>query len=223
MPSAMNVGQEFLHILSDPNVAFLLFTIGFIGILAELYNPNFFSGIVGAIAIVLAFIGSNSLPLNVGGLILMAIGLGLFALELVVTSHGLLTVAGVIAFVLGAFALYTGVDGTDAIQIALNPLLIGFPIVIAVGIVALIARGVVDIRSRPSPTQPMLALVGADGTATTPIAPTGIALAQGESWSARSRGGVIPPGGALKVVAVDGLELIVEPANATPETPPAEE
>jgi membrane-bound serine protease (ClpP class) len=222
MPIGMNAGQQFLHVLSDPNVAFLLFNIGFIGILAELYNPNFFSGIVGAIAIVLAFIGSNSLPLNVGGLILMAIGLGLFALELVVASHGLLTVAGVIAFVLGAFALYTGVDGTDAIQIELNPLLIGLPIVLAVGIVALIARGFVDIRRRPSPTQPMLALVGATGTAATPIAPTGIASAQGESWTARSRRGTIAPGAALTVVGVEGLELIVEPA-AAPDRPPAEE
>jgi membrane-bound serine protease (ClpP class) len=223
MPIGMNVGQEFLHILSDPNIAFLLFNIGFIGILAELYHPNFLSGIVGGIAIVLAFIGSNSLPLNVGGLLLIAIGLGLIALELVVTSYGLLTVAGVISFILGAAALYTGVDGTDAIQIEINPLLIGLPIVIAVGIIALVARGLVDIRRRPSPAQPMLALVGAAGTATTPIAPTGIASAQGETWTARSRQGTIPPGAPLKVVGVDGLELIVEPATGPPDSPPAQE
>ena len=58
----MNLGQQFLHLLSDPNIAFLLFTIGFYGILAELFHPNFFSGILGAIAIVVAFIGSNSPP-----------------------------------------------------------------------------------------------------------------------------------------------------------------
>jgi membrane-bound ClpP family serine protease len=68
----------------------------------------------------------------------------------------------------------------------------------------------------------MLALVGADGTATTPIAPTGIASAQGETWTARSRQGAIPPGAALRVVGVEGLELIVEPA-AAPDRPPAEE
>ena len=56
----MNPGQEFLHLLSDPNIAFLLFTIGFYGILAELFHPNFLSGILGAIAIVLALIGSNA-------------------------------------------------------------------------------------------------------------------------------------------------------------------
>jgi len=214
LPISMNVGQELLHVLSDPNIAFLLFTIGFYGILAELYNPNFFSGIVGAIAIVLAFIGSNSLPLNLGGLLLVLIGIGLFALELVITSHGLLAVGGAIAFIFGAFALYTGVDGTDAIQIELNPIFIVFPLVLAIGLVILVARGAIEIRRRAAPTQPMLALVGVAGTAQTPIAPTGIASAAGETWTARSREGAIRPGEALRVVGVNGLELIVEPASA---------
>ncbi len=105
----MNPGQSFLHLLSDPNIAFLLFTIGFYGILAELFHPNFFSGILGAIAIVVALIGSNALPLNIGGLLLMLGGIGLLALETVVASYGLLTVGGIVAIVLGAFALWTGV------------------------------------------------------------------------------------------------------------------
>ncbi len=214
LPITMNVGQELLHVLSDPNIAFLLFTIGFYGIIAELFHPNFFSGIVGAIAIVLAFIGSNSLPLNLGGLLLVLIGLGLFALELVITSHGLLAVGGAIAFIFGAFALYTGVDGTDAIQIELNPIFIVLPLVVAVGFLILVTRGMVEIRRRPAPTQPMLALVGVAGTAQTPIAPIGIASAAGETWSARSREGPIRPGQALRVVGVNGLELIVEPADS---------
>ncbi|HEY7738404.1 MAG TPA: nodulation protein NfeD [Candidatus Limnocylindria bacterium] len=222
-PIGMNVGQQLLHILSDPNIAFLLFTIGFYGILAELFHPNFLSGIVGAIAIVLAFIGSNSLPLNLGGLLLIAIGVGLFALELFVTSYGLLTVAGIVSLLLGASALYTGVDGTNAIQIELNPLLIGLPIVLAVGVLVLVARGMVDIRRRAAPEQPMLALIGATGTASTPIAPTGIALARGETWTARVRDGAIRPGEALKVVEVDGLELIVEKAGIEGSRPVNEE
>ena len=62
----MNPGQSLLQLLSDPNLAFILFTIGFYGILAELFHPNYLSGTLGAIAIVLAFIGSGSLPLNLG-------------------------------------------------------------------------------------------------------------------------------------------------------------
>lgn len=223
LPITMNLGQELLHALSDPNIAFLLFTIGFYGILAELFHPNMFSGIVGAIAIVLAFIGSNSLPLNLGGLLLILIGLGLFALETVVASHGLLAVGGAVAFVFGALALYTGVDGTDAIQVELNPILIGLPLVLAAGFVALIARGVVDIRRHAVPSAPIIALIGKTGTAETPIAPTGIASAQGETWSARSRRGAIRPGEPLRIVAVEGLELIVEPAAGGRNRPAEEE
>jgi membrane-bound ClpP family serine protease len=69
----------------------------------------------------------------------------------------------------------------------------------------------------------MLALVGASGTAQTPIAPIGIASAAGETWSARSREGAIRPGQALRVVGVNGLELIVEPASETADTTPKED
>ena len=62
----MNPLQALLHLLSDPNIAFILFTLGFYGLLFELQNPNFVTGILGAIAIILAFIGFGSLPLNVG-------------------------------------------------------------------------------------------------------------------------------------------------------------
>jgi membrane-bound serine protease (ClpP class) len=212
----MNPGQQFLHLLSDPNIAFILFTIGFYGILAELFHPNFFSGILGAIAIVLAFIGSNALPLNVGGLLLILIGIGLLALETVVASYGLLTVGGVVAFVLGAFALWTGVEtGVDAINVEVSPWLIA--IVVAVGLVYIwvMIRALLQMRRTGGlSNKPVAALVGAAGTAQTLIAPTGIAYAGGESWSARSRSTEIGPGTPLRVVGVEGLELIVEPAPA---------
>ena len=212
----MNFGQQFLHLLSDPNIAFILFTIGFYGIIAELFHPNFFSGILGAIAIVLAFIGSNALPLNVGGLLLVLIGIGLLALEVVVASYGLLTVGGIIAFVLGAFALWTGVEpGVDAIDVSVSPWLIA--IVAAVGVIyawVLVRALFQQRRIGGVANKPVAALVGAMGTAQTLIAPRGIAYAGGESWSARSRSAEIGPGTPLRVVGVEGLELIVEPAPA---------
>src|SRR4029079_13624280 len=105
--TAIHPFQGFLHLLADPNIALILFTIGFYGLLFELQSPNFVTGILGAIAIVLAFVGFGSLPLNLAGLLLIGIGILLFALEPTVTSHGLLTVGGVVCFVLGASALYT--------------------------------------------------------------------------------------------------------------------
>jgi membrane-bound serine protease (ClpP class) len=212
----MNVGQQFLHLLSDPNIAFILFTIGFYGIVAELFHPNFFSGILGAIAIVLAFIGSNALPLNVGGLLLILIGVGLLALEVVVASYGLLTVGGVVALVLGAFALWTGVEpGVESIDVSVSPWIIG--IVVAIGVVYawVLVRALLQMRRQGGvANQPVASLVGAAGTAQTLIAPTGIAYAGGESWSARTQAGEISPGTPVRIVGVNGLELIVEPAPA---------
>ena len=210
----MNIGQSLLHLLSDPNIAFILFTVGFYGLLAEVWHPNFVSGIAGAIAILLAFIGSNSLPLNVGGLLLILLGIGLFVLELQVTSYGLLTAGGIASFVLGAFALYTRVDGTDSVQVTVSPWLIAAAVVVTLVYFFVLVRALLQMRNRGgAATDPMAALQGVIGTAQTLIAPTGIAYAGGESWSARVPSGTISAGTPIRVVGVKGLELIVEPAD----------
>lgn len=211
--ASMNVGQQFLHLLSDPNIAFILFTIGFYGILAELFHPNLISGSLGAIAIVLAFIGSNSLPLNVGGLLLIVIGIVLFVLELHFTSYGFLAAGGVVCFLLGAFALYTRVDGTDSVQVGVSPVLIVGALVVSLLYFFILLRGLLQMRRRASTALPIAALIGAGGTAQTLLAPTGIAYAGGEAWSARSRSGEITAGTPIRVVQVKGLELIVEPTT----------
>ncbi|MEO8252701.1 MAG: nodulation protein NfeD [Chloroflexota bacterium] len=224
----MNAGQQFLHLLSDPNIAFILFTVGFYGILSELFHPNLISGSLGAIAIVLAFIGSNSLPLNVGGLLLILLGIALFVLELHFTSYGFLAVGGVVCFVLGAFALYTRVDGTDSVQVGVNPLLVLGALAVSLVYFFIIIRGLLQMRRHATSALPIAALMGAGGTAQTLLAPTGVAYARGEAWSARSRSGKIKPGTPIRVVAVDGLELIVEPttksgAESEPASEPADD
>jgi membrane-bound serine protease (ClpP class) len=212
----MNPGQQFLHLLSDPNIAFLLFTIGFYGIIAELFHPNFFSGILGGIAIVVALIGSNALPLNVGGLLLVLGGIGLLALEAVVASYGLLTVAGIVSLVLGSFALWTGVEpGEFAFDISVSPWIIAAVVVVGVVYAWVLVRALMQMRRTGGvANRPIGALVGGMATAQTLIGPRGIAYAGGESWSARSRGTEIGAGTPLRVVDVEGLELIVEPAPA---------
>jgi len=218
---SMNPGQGFLHLLSDPNIAFLLFTIGFYGILAELFHPNFFSGIAGAIAIVVALIGSNALPLNVGGLILVLGGIGLLALETVVASYGLLTVGGVVAIVLGGFALWTGVQpGQLELEVEVSPWIIGLVVVVGLVYAWVLVRAMVESRRGGVANRPVTALIGGPATAQTVIAPTGIAYAGGETWSARSRTADIGAGTPLRVVAVEGLELVVEPMGSETDTTP---
>jgi membrane-bound serine protease (ClpP class) len=216
----MSPFQGFLHLLSDPNVAFILFTLGFYGLIFELQNPNLATGIIGAIALILAFIGFGSLPLNVAGLLLVAFGLILVLLETQITSHGLLAVGAAICVGLGAAALYTGSGSPTAPDAS-----VAVPVIVAV--VATAAFGalitVVAYRTRHARQSPVLfgslRVVGEGGKVARPVDPVGSVLAVGEEWTARSADGKpIPRGALVRVVRQDGLTLYVEPADAAPAT-----
>jgi membrane-bound serine protease (ClpP class) len=218
----MNPLQGFLHLLADPNIAFILFTVGFYGLLFELGHPNFVTGILGALALILAFIGFGSLPLNVGGLLLIGLAVILFVLELTVTSHGLLTIGGLVAFVLGAAALYT-TPGTPAAP----DVSVAWPLIaLMTALTGLVVLGIVRVAMRVRRMPPVNLGISSDrstpvgantiGVVRRALAPTGTVYAAGEEWSARAEEGqVIPRGTAVRVTAQDGLVLIVEPAPET--------
>ena len=215
----MNPFQSIIHLLSDPNIAFILFTIGFYGLLFELQSPNFVTGILGAIALILAFIGFGSLPLNVGGLLLIGLAIVLFLLEFTVTSHGLLAVGGLICFVLGAFTLYTAPGSPTAPDVTVAaPLVVGMAMVTA-AYVALVLVTVVRARRRGlayadafGAGGTSIVPPGSDALVKTPLAPFGVVYAAGEEWTARSGSGVgIDPGAHVRVVGQEGLTLVVEP------------
>jgi membrane-bound serine protease (ClpP class) len=214
----MNPFQALLHLLSDPNIAFLLFTLGFYGLLAELWHPNFVTGIMGGLAIILALVGFGSLPLNVAGLLLIGLAVILFALEPQITSHGLLTVGGAICFVLGASALYTRPSDASApaVEVAMPVIVVMTGTTLAFAL--LIAWAVARSRRIGSgaitsgrPLDP-----GTPGEVRRSLAPSGIVRAGGEEWSARSADGrPIAAGTEVRVVASDGLTLVVTPVEAS--------
>jgi membrane-bound serine protease (ClpP class) len=215
----LNPLQGFLHLLSDPNIAFILFTVGFYGLIFELQNPNFVTGILGAICIILAFIGFGSLPLNVAGLLLIALGAILVLLETQVTSHGLLAIGAVVCVALGASALYTQPGSPTAPDVSVALPIILTVVVMTAAFASLIT--VVAYRTRHAPQSPALVgslkVVGQDGKVARPIDPVGSVLAVGEEWTARSADGrTIPRGRRVRVVRVEGLTLYVEPADASP-------
>ena len=214
----MNPLQGLLHLLSDPNIAFVLFTIGFYGLLYELIHPNFATGILGAIAIILAFIGFGSLPLNLAGLLLIGLGIVLFILEITVTSHGLLTIGGLVCFVLGAAALYTEPGTPTAPDVSVAWPVIATMTALTGAFMLLITF--VAIRTRRWRTAE--GLIGAGLPANTvgevrrPLTPVGSVYAGGEEWTARSLDGrSLERGTTVKVVRLDGLTLIVEPSEET--------
>lgn len=217
--ATMNPLQGFLHLLSDPNIAFVLFTIGIYGLIFELQNPNFVTGILGALALILALVGFGSLPLNLAGLLLLGLGVVLFVLETQVVSHGLLTVGGIVCFALGASALYTepGDPTGPLVQVA-TPLVVVMTTTTAV-LMGLIAVAAMRTRSMPAPagSAGTRLPVGTLGTVQAPLDPIGTAFLAGEPWSARTADGrSLPRDATVRLVGFDGLTAIVEPSTAIP-------
>jgi membrane-bound serine protease (ClpP class) len=216
----MNPFQGFLHLLSDPNITALLFSIGSAGLLYELISPNFVTGILGALMIILAFIGGQSLPLNVGGLLLIGLAMLLFALELTVVSHGLLTVGGVVCLALGLSALYTepGTPAAPDVSVAF-PLVVTMTVTIAACMVLALLTVIRSRRTRLA----LASAYGAGGNPNVPLGtagevrmaldPIGSVYAAGEEWTARSPDGPLPRGTPVVVEAQEGLTLIVRRAD----------
>lgn len=214
--AVMNPFDGALRLLADPNVAFLLFTFGLLALLFEVHNPNVLTGIVGLVAIALAAVGFVHLPTDLTGLLLVVVGLSLLALEPAVPSHGLLTVVGVAAFVIGGSALYSQADRFGpSVQVAVPLLVIAAATAAAFG--GLITLTAIRTRSMAGPAdpQPQAVAVGTVGLIRRPLDPVGSLYAAGEEWSARAVDGrTLPRGASVRVVGSDGLTAIVEPERS---------
>ena len=216
----MNPFLAFIRLLSDPNIAFLLLSIGSAGLLAEVWSPNFVTGIIGALAVILAFIGLGALPLNVGGLILIVFGMVLFGLEFTVTSHGLLGFGGVVCLALGASALFS-TPGDPFQPLARGALPVILTVSITFGVImVLIVWGAIRSRSvRATPgTSGAPFTIGSIGSVRRPLEPLGSVYVAGEEWTARAAADVrLERGVPVRVVGVDGLTLVVEPDASSSE------
>ncbi|MEO5965414.1 MAG: NfeD family protein [Candidatus Limnocylindrales bacterium] len=210
--------QGLLDVLGDPNVAFVLFTIGLLGLLLELVSTNLVTGILGGIALLLAFVGFGSLPVNLAGLLLVALGVVLFVLETQIVSHGLLTLGGIISFALGASMLYTQ-PGTDPsaplVQVA-PPLIVVATATTAV-IMVFITLAAIRTRGMGSTagTVGVPVAAGATGVVQAPLRPVGTVHLAGETWSARTADArPLERNVPVRLVGFDGLIAIVEPLEA---------
>jgi len=219
----MNPFQGLLHLLSDPNVAFVLFTIGVYGLIFELQNPNFVTGILGALAIILAFIGFGSLPLNVAGLMLLVLGVVLFALETQIVSHGLLAAGGIVCFLLGASALYTAPGDPLQPVIGVAPPVIAVATITTGVVMGLIAIGAARSRRMkpPAGTVGVPVPAGTTGTVQAPLGPLGTVYLGGETWTARTPNEApLERNTPVRLVGFEGLVALVVPLGPD-ETPTA--
>lgn len=208
-----HLGESFLQLIANPTLAYLLLSLGLLGLYLELSNPGaLLPGVTGAILLITALFALGSLPVNWAGLLLIVLAFALFVADVWATSHGVLTLGGLVAFVLGSIML---------INTGAGPLFQIVPSVIAAVVISMAAFTLfissVALRDRHRrPATGREGLIGALAVARTRLDPDGMVFIEGERWQARSRAGPIDPGQPVRVLAVEGLALIVTRAADEP-------
>jgi len=202
----MSTRQRILSAIAQPNIAYLLLSLGMLGLTIELWSPGaIVPGVVGGLSLLLGLFALQMLPVNYAGLLLLLLGLVLLALEIKVTSYGLLTLSGAISLLFGSLMLID--SSTPGLQLSLRYVL---PVVISfTAIAAALIRLALASQRQPSVTG-RSGMVGELGRALTSIAPgaPGQVTAHGEIWQACADE-AIPVGSTVKVLNVDGLTLTV--------------
>ncbi|TDR52250.1 nodulation efficiency protein NfeD [Halomonas ventosae] len=198
---------RLLAVITNPNVAYFLMIIGFYGLIFELSNPgSLVPGTIGIISLLLALFAFQVLPVNYAGLALILVGLGLIVGEALMPSFGILGIGGIVAFVIGSVMLM------DADNLNISLPMIGGIALLAAGLMLWVMTRFIGLRRR-TPRTGQEELVGSEASALEDFAGQGHVRLMGERWNARSTR-PLSRGQAVRVTAVDGLTLEVEPLDA---------
>ncbi len=195
---------RLLNTLIDPNILSLLFLAGIAGIGFEIFHPGVvLPGALGGISLLTALFGFSVLPISWSGLALILLGVTLLVIDAHVTSHGALTLTGLLSLGIGMVMLFHNAPAPYSNRTSL-PLVLS--ITIALGLVwAFALSKAVQARRSPVSVSP-LRVVGADAVVRSP----GQVFVEGELWRAhRADGRALVPGEHVQVEAVDGLDLTV--------------
>ncbi|MEN3332981.1 MAG: hypothetical protein V7641_2346 [Blastocatellia bacterium] len=197
--------QKLLMALADPRIAFILFAIGALCVYFEFQHPGaIVPGVVGSLSVVLALYGFHMLPINLTGVLLMGVAVGLFVLEAKVGGFGIIGAGGIAAAVIGALIL---------IDVPTPELRLPLSLVLAVVVpFAVILTFMLKLAMRArhmKVTTGMAGMIGLHGKAQTAIAPEGTVFVRGELWRARSPMS-IAQGEGVRVTDINGLTLNVE-------------
>jgi membrane-bound serine protease (ClpP class) len=196
--------EKFLHTVTDPNVAYILFTLATIGLVTEISSPGLvIPGVVGGICLILAFYSLGVLDAYWGGMALMLLAMGLFVAEYFTTSFGVLTAGGVAALVLGSIILFSRTPGVH-VDTRLIAVVAAGAAAFGVFVLGAIIRG--QRRPKATGTEGML---GGRAIARTPLSPKGMVLAEGELWSAVAEGEHVAVGDEVTILSVDRMQLRV--------------
>lgn len=205
----MDLVERFLYLISDPNIAYILMSIAMTALFLELSNPGaILPGIVGGIALLLAIFSFGMLPVNFVGVLLVIFGFLLFLAEVKMVSHGMLTVGGIIAMVLGSMMLIN----SSAPYFTISRWVIA-GVVLTVSSFFFYAVGKAVRIQKKKTTTGWEGLIGEKGVTRSDLNPKGMVFLEGELWEAESTNGRIEKDSAVMVTRVDGLKLWVTPTN----------
>jgi membrane-bound serine protease (ClpP class) len=209
VPAEMGMRERILNAISNPNVAYVLLMIGMLGLFFELSNPGvILPGAIGGISLILAFFAFQTLPVNYAGVLLILLALILFIAEIKIVSHGMLTVGGVIAMVLGSLLLFESPE--PYLRVSWSVILV--TVAATVGFFVFAVRKALQAH-RNQPTTGREGLVGEVGVADGELTPAGgKVFVRGEYWDAWSDAPV-SAGEQVVVDAVEGMRLKVRKAG----------
>ena len=210
-PLSMSFRYRVLGALAHPQILILLLSLGGLGLTMELFNPNGITGVIGAICLILAYFGTQTLPINYAGMLLMLLALVLIIAEVKVVSYGLLTLGAVICFTLGGLMLIDSPE--EVLRVHLRDVL---PLSLVFGVIAAFLVTLVVRAQQTRPVSGQQGMLDATGVVTRDVALRGQVSLRGELWTAVSDK-VIPEGTAVRVRSIDGLTLTVEPTTQPPE------
>jgi len=201
-----NFIESFLDIIAEPNIAFLLLSLGSLALIIELTHPGaIFPGVFGVISLLLGFFALSVLPFNWAGVALILFAFILFGLELFIVSHGILGIGGAVSLVLGGLLLTSG----NPPELQVSRWLV-FTMAAALGAFVLFVL-VNIIRARRMPAQMGIeTVVGRQAVARSPLDPQGFVFLDGEYWSAETEEGSVQPGERVVITEVRGLKLKVK-------------
>lgn len=197
---------RFLHIIVNPNIAYILFIIGIFGIIYEFSQPGLgISGAVGILFIILGFYSFSILPINYAGIALIILALIIFILDIALNLGGILSIAGVASLVIGSFLLIN----TSAPYLKIARSLIISTSVLVSGFIIIVIRAVFKVHRLKSITGKE-GLIGETAVVCQDLNPEGLVKVSGEIWKAVSGDGSrIKKGQKVKIISLEGLTLFV--------------
>jgi membrane-bound serine protease (ClpP class) len=207
-PFEMTSRERFLSRIADPNIAFILGAIGVLCLYLEFNHPGMVApGVVGAIALVLALYAFHLLPINYAGVLLILVALALFVLEAKMPTHGVLAVGGVVAMVVGSLILIDSPFPGAGIRLGTS-----LSVTVPLAIIMVFLLRIALVARRQKVVTGDAGMIDSVGIAQTDLEPQGKIFVHGEIWEARASSN-IPKGTRVRVRAVEGLTLVVEPVS----------